>query len=81
MVPWSLYFRTIVCTDECGTLRYLEIALKDEPDWWGSTMLFLRSWLIYFDFPMMSSKDALSLKVGLEHTSTGKPTIDSNYVN
>ena len=26
----------------------------------------LRSWLISFDFPMMSSKEALSLKVGLE---------------
>ena len=25
-----------------------------------------RSWLISFDFPMMSSKEALSLKVGLE---------------
>jgi hypothetical protein len=27
---------------------------------------FLRSLLIYFDFPMMSSKEALSLKVDLE---------------
>ncbi|XP_051519935.1 mediator of RNA polymerase II transcription subunit 10-like isoform X1 [Myxocyprinus asiaticus] len=27
---------------------------------------FLRSWLISFDFPMMSSKEALSLKVGLK---------------
>ena len=27
---------------------------------------FLKSWLISFDFPMMSSKEALSLKVGLE---------------
>ena len=27
---------------------------------------FLRFWLISFDFPMMSSKEALSLKVGLE---------------
>ena len=27
---------------------------------------FLRSWLISFDFPMISSKVALSLKVGLE---------------
>ena len=26
----------------------------------------LRSWLISFDFPMMSRKEALSLKVGLE---------------
>ena len=27
---------------------------------------FLSSWLISFDFPMMSNKEALSLKVGLE---------------
>ena len=56
---------TIVCTGERGTFKHLEIAPKDEPDLWRSTILFLRSWLIYFDFPMMSSK-ALSLKVGLE---------------
>ena len=58
--------RTIVCTDERGTFRRLEIAPKDEPDLWSSTIVFLRSWLISFDFPMMSSKEALSLKVGLE---------------
>ena len=63
VVPWCLYLRTIVCTDERGTFRCLEIAPKDEPDWWRSS---LRSWLISFDFPMMSSKEALSLKVGLE---------------
>uniref|UniRef100_A0A8C8M0M7 Protein zer-1 homolog-like C-terminal domain-containing protein n=1 Tax=Oncorhynchus tshawytscha TaxID=74940 RepID=A0A8C8M0M7_ONCTS len=55
VVPWCLYLRTIVCTDERGTFRRLEIAPKDEPDLW-------RSWLISFDFPMMSSKEALSLK-------------------
>ena len=44
----------------------LEIAPKDEPDLWRSTTYFLRSWLISLDFPMMSSKEALSLKVGLE---------------
>ena len=32
----------------------------------GLQLFFLRSLLIYFDFPMMSSKEALSLKVGLE---------------
>jgi hypothetical protein len=57
---------TIVCTDERGTFRHFEIAPKDEPDLWKSTVLFLSSWLISFDFPMMSSKEALSLKVGLE---------------
>ena len=32
----------------------------------GMQKEILRSWLISFDFPMMSSKEALSLKVGLE---------------
>ena len=68
MVPWGLYLLTIVCTDEHGTFRHLEIAPKDVPDlWtWRSTIIFQRSWLISFDFPMMSSKAALSLKVCLE---------------
>ena len=65
MVPWGLYLRTIVCTDERGTFRRLEIAPKDEPNLWRSTIFFLRSWLISFDFSMMSSKEAMSLKVGL----------------
>ena len=55
----------IVCTDERGTFRRLEIAPKDEPDLW-STIYLLRSWLISYDFTMMSSKEALSLKVGFE---------------
>ena len=66
VVPWCLYLCTIVCTDERGTFRLLEIAPKDEPDLWRSTIYFLRSWLISFDFPMMASKEALSLKVGFE---------------
>ena len=66
MVPLCLYLHTIDCTDERGTFKHLKIAPKDEPDLWRSTNVFLRSWLISFDFPMMSSKDALSLKVGLE---------------
>ena len=66
VVPWSLYLRTIVWTGVCGTFRHLEIAPRDEPDLWRSTIFFLRSWLISFDFPMMSSKEALILKVSLE---------------
>ena len=66
MVPWCLYLRTFVCSDERGTFRRLEMAPKDKSDLWRSTICFLRSWLISFDFPMMSSKEAVSLKVGLE---------------
>ena len=67
--PWCLYLHTIVCTDERGTLRHLEIAPKDEPDLWRSTIFFLTSWVIDFDFLMMLGKEAQSLKVGLEiHT-------------
>ena len=40
VVPWCLYLRTIVCTDEYGTFRRLEIAPKDEPDLWRSTIFF-----------------------------------------
>ena len=50
IVPWCLYLRTIICTDECGTFMRLEIVRKDEPDLWKSTICFLRSWLIYFLF-------------------------------
>ena len=40
VVPWCLYWRTIVCTDERGTIRHLEIAPKDGPDLWRSTIIF-----------------------------------------
>ena len=66
VVPLCLYLCTIVCSDESGTFRRLEIAPKGEPDLWKSTIYFLRSWMISFGFPMMSSKEALSLKVGLK---------------
>ena len=66
VVPWCLYLRTIVCTDKRGTFMHLEIDPKDEPDLWRSTIIFLRSWPISFDFPMMSSKEPLSLMLGLE---------------
>ena len=40
----------------------------------GLKNCFLRSWLISFDFPMMSSKEALGLKEGLEKKNLGKIT-------
>ena len=54
MVPRCLYLRTIICTVECGTYRHLEIAPKDEQGF------------LIFDFPMISTKEALSWKVDLE---------------
>ena len=65
---WShgVYTCVLFCTDEHGTFMHLEIAPKDEPDLWRSPIFFLRSWLISCDFPIMSSKEALSLKVGCE---------------
>jgi hypothetical protein len=40
MVSWCLYLRTLVCTDERGTFRCLEIAPKVEPNLWRSTNSF-----------------------------------------
>ena len=39
---WShdVYTCTIVCTDERGTFRRLEIASKDEPDLWRLQLVF-----------------------------------------
>ena len=82
MVPWCLYLRTIVCTDERGTFRRLEFAPKDEPDLWRSTIFFLRSWLISFDFPHDVKQEALTEFEGKPwNASTGTTPIDSNYVN
>ena len=43
VVPWCLYLRTIVFTDERGTFRRFEIAPNDEPDLWRSTIFGLIS--------------------------------------
>ncbi|XP_078136795.1 CD226 antigen isoform X2 [Sander vitreus] len=53
---------TVPPPDERGTFRHLEIAPKDGPHLWRSTILFLMSWLISLDFPMMSKKEALCLR-------------------
>jgi hypothetical protein len=49
--PWCLYLRTIVCTDERGTFRHLEIAPNDEPDLVYNSF----SEVLAFNFPMMSN--------------------------
>ena len=76
--PWCLYLGTIVCTDERGTFRHLEIAPKDEPDLWRSTIFFLRSWLISFDFSHDVKKRGTEFEGRPWNTSTGTPPIDSN---
>jgi hypothetical protein len=66
VVPWCLYLRTIFCY---WWTWYLQAFGNCSQGWTRLVevyILFLRSWLISFDFPMMSSKEALSLKVGHE---------------
>ena len=48
VVPWCLYLRTIVCTDDRGTFRRLEIAHKNEPDLWRSTIFFSEALADFF---------------------------------
>ena len=56
MVPWCLYLCTIVCTDEHGTFRHLEIAPKDEPDLWRSTIFFWGLGWFLLTFPWCQEK-------------------------
>ena len=62
VVPPCLYLCTIVCSDERGRFRHVEVPSQ----WWSrlveSTILFLRSWLIYLDFPMISYEKKVALK-------------------
>ena len=59
MVPWCLYLRTIVS----GVWKLLPRMKQTCGDLQKN---ILRSWMISFDFPKMSSKEVLGLKVGLE---------------
>ena len=64
MAVWSHGVNTCV-------LLFVQIKVVPSGVWkllprMNQTIVFLRSSLISFDFPMMSSKEALSLKVGLE---------------
>ena len=78
LVPWCFYLHTIVCTDERGTFRHLEIASKDEPDLWRSTIEVLAD-LFWFSHDV--KKRGTKFECRPWNTSTGTPPIDSNYVN
>uniref|UniRef100_A0A8C8LZJ1 C2H2-type domain-containing protein n=1 Tax=Oncorhynchus tshawytscha TaxID=74940 RepID=A0A8C8LZJ1_ONCTS len=54
VVPWCLYLHTIVCSDERGTFNWKLLPRMNQTC--GGLQL------ISSDFPMMSSKEALSLK-------------------
>jgi hypothetical protein len=56
VVPWCLYLRTIVCTDEHGTFRHLEMSPKDEPDLWRSTHFFWGLGWFLLIFPWCQAK-------------------------
>ena len=60
--PWWWYWWRTVWTDEHGSFRHLETGSKDEPDWWRSAITFLITWMISFDIPMMSHKEAVCLR-------------------
>jgi hypothetical protein len=81
VVPWCLYLCTIVCTDERGTFRCFEIALKDEPDLWRPYFFLLGSWLIYFCFSRDVKQRGTEFEGSPWKTSTGTPPIDSNCLS
>ena len=80
VVPRCLYLRTIVCTDEHGTFRHLEIAPKDEPDLWRST-IFLKVLADFFWFSHDVKQGGTEFQGRPWNTSTGRPPIDSHDVN
>ena len=53
-----------ICTDEPSGVWILLPRMNQTCG--GLQFFFLRSWLISFDFPTMSSKEDMTLKVGLE---------------
>lgn len=80
MFPPCLYLHIIVWTDERHICRHLEIASKDKTDLCKSTILFLISWLISFDFPWWFTRKQCVSNESL-NTSTGVSTMNSNEVN
>ena len=78
VVPWCLYLRTvpIVCTDERGTFRNLEIAPKDEPDLFFSEVL-----ADFFRFSHDVKQRGIEFEGRPWNISTGTPPIDSNNVS
>jgi hypothetical protein len=76
VVPWCLYLCTIVCTDECGTFRCLEIALKNEPDYNFISEVLADLFSVPHDVKQWGTEFGRPW-----NTSTGTPLIDSNDVN
>ena len=63
VVPWCLY---LFVQMNVAPSVFWKLLPRMNQTCGGLQCIFLRSWLISLDFPMMSSKEALSLKVGLE---------------
>lgn len=57
----SIYFNTIFGTDECDTLKHLEIVPKNKLSLWRSAILCLICCLISVNFPRLSFKGASCL--------------------
>ena len=81
VAPWCLYLCTIVCTDGRGTFRHLEIAPKDEPHLWRSTIFFPEVLADFFWFSHDVKQRGTEFEGMPWNKSTGTPTIDSNDVN
>jgi hypothetical protein len=80
VVPWCLYLRTIVSTDERGTFRRLEIAPKEERDLWRSTF-FSEVLADFLCFSHGVKQRGTEFEGRPWNTSTVTPPIDSKDVN
>ena len=80
VVPWCLYLHTIVCTDERGTFRDLEIAPMEEPDLWRSRIFIPEGLADLFWYSHDVKQRGTEFEGRPWNTSTGTPPIDSNDV-
>ena len=80
MIQWCLYLHTIVCTDERGTFRRLEIAAKGWT-WLVEVYNYFSEVLADFFWFSNDVKQRGTAFAGRSwNTSTGTPPIDSNDV-